>query len=300
MSVDLDHEALKHIESTLEFRDTEELLDIWRTEARREWSSVGLRAIGNVLTRRLGALPTPTETDEERRSRARRFLEQARTSEKANRLREALKHAQEAVHIAPEMAEAYTFLGLHWDSRGDLLGAIRSYRQALRLDPQQEEARDNLIEAERERRELAQQGYGVEAPEEVWEAEVGGYEEEVPDWVYLDGPALNCPGRPGHRTRMGRGGLDPMDTYCEEAYMVGLWLRQLLTLTLRLRNPIYGVAGLIIGGLASLPLVFTMAELPGDSYTVARLALTSIYWVPGVLLLGNVVLSFVRQSNDPE
>ena len=50
-------DAIRQIESRLEHRDTQDLLHIWRTEARREWSEDGLRAIANILARRLGALP---------------------------------------------------------------------------------------------------------------------------------------------------------------------------------------------------------------------------------------------------
>ncbi len=300
MTTDIDDEALERIERTLDTRETEELLTIWRTDARREWSANGLRAIGNILTRRLGALPNAIETNEQRQARAQRVLDKARKAEAAGRLKNALRHTQEAIRIAPDLADAHAFLGLYWDTRGDVLGAIRSYRVALRLDPEQVDARENLAGAEEERQELARLGYGVAAPAEVWEAEIEGYEEEVPDWVYLDPPARVCPGRPGYRTRMGRGGLDPMDMYCEEGYMSGLWLRQLATLTLRLRNPVYAIIGLFIGGLAALPLVFTLAELPGNKHAVAQLTVSAIYWIPGILLVSNAVLSLVRQDHEPE
>lgn len=298
MTADAGDDALERIVNILEVRDTEELLAIWQTEARREWSPIGLRAIGDILTRRLGALPDPSETDEQRRARARRVLEQARKAEAAGKLRNALQYAHEAILIAPDLAEAHATLGVFRDTQGDLVGAIRSYRQALRLDPQQADAREHLAGAEQDRQELVQQGYGVAAPQEVLEAEVEGYEDEVPDWVYLDPPALICLGRPGHRTRMGRGGLDPVDTNCEEGYILGLWLRQLATLSFRLPNPAYAVAGLLLGGLAALPLVFTLAELPGNGNTIARLAVTAMYWVPGVLLMGNAVLSLIRQATE--
>ncbi len=286
-------DAIQQIERRLEIRETQDLLDIWRTDARREWSEDGLRAIANILTRRLGALPPLAETDEQRQARARHILAEAEIDEESHHTRRARQHIQAALSIAPDLAEAHAAAGEYWDRRGDLAAAIRSYRQALRLDPTLAEARENLAGAEEDRRSLIRQGYGVSAPDELWEAEIEGYDEEAPDWVYLDGPALNCPGRPGHRTRSGRGGLDPIDTYCEEGYLVGLWLRQLVTLRFRPRHPIYRIAGLIIGGWAILPLLFVAMSAPGEVRSTARLVVTSMYWAPGLLLIVNLLISFV-------
>ena len=40
-------------------------------------------------------------------------------------------------------------------------------------------------------------------------------------------------GFPGYRTRPDRSGLDPVDTYREEAFMEGMFLKRLFTLKLR-------------------------------------------------------------------
>lgn len=294
MEPEIQDDSIRRIETLLEHRDTAELLDIWRTDARREWSEDGLRAIANVLVRRLGALPPPTETDEQRHARARRLLDQATRAETANRSREAWQHIQAAVSLAPDLAEAHVSMGRYWDRRGDLVAAIRSYRQALRLDPGLDEAREDLAGATEDRRELARQGYGVAAPQEVWDAELEPVDEVAPDWVYLDGPAMQCPGRPGYRTRSGRGGLDPIDTNCEQGYMVGLWLRQLVTLKLRPRHPLYQASGLVIGLFGILPLLVAVFDIPGDGYNPIRLACTAMYWVPGLLLIVNIGLSVIR------
>lgn len=291
-------DAIRQIESRLEHRDTQDLLHIWATEARREWSEDGLRAIANILTRRLGALPPREETDEQRHARARHLLALAGAEERANRSRQAWQHTQAALDVAPDLADVHAAAGQHWDRRGDLAAAIRCYRQALRLNPSLEEARENLAGAEEDRRDLISQGYGVSAPAELWEAEIEGHEEEAPDWLYLNQAALNCPGRPGYRTRSGRGGFDPVDTYCEEGYVVGLWLRQLVTLRLRPRHLIYRVVGLMIGGWALLPLVFVALGTAPDGRNTARLIATSVYWAPGLLLIVNLVLAFMFPNRE--
>ena len=293
-------DAIRQIESRLEHRDTQDLLHIWRTEARREWSEDGLRAIANILTRRLGALPPQAETDDQRHARARHRLALADAEERANRSRRAWQHTQAALDIAPELADVHAAAGQHWDRRGDLAAAIRSYRQALRLNPNLDEARESLAGAEEDRRDLIEQGYGVPAPADLWEAEIEGYEEEAPDWVYLTEAALKCPGRPGHRTRMRRGGLDPVDTYCEEGYVVGLWLRQLVTLRLRPRHLIYQVVGLLIGGWALMPLLFVALGTGSDVRDTARLMATSIYWAPGLLLIANMIVAFVSPNRETD
>jgi len=46
------------------------------------------------------------------------------------------------------------------------------------------------------------------------------------------------PGQPGHRTRIGRSGLDITDTRTETAYQQGLFLRYLFGFQIRTKNPL--------------------------------------------------------------
>jgi tetratricopeptide (TPR) repeat protein len=48
---------------------------------------------------------------------------------------EALAHLQQAITYQPDFAEAYQTLGLVWQDRMELEGAIASFRQAIALDP---------------------------------------------------------------------------------------------------------------------------------------------------------------------
>jgi len=61
------------------------------------------------------------------------------------------------------------------------------------------------------------------------------------------------PGMPGFRNRPKRSGLDPVDTYREEAFMEGVFYRRLFTLQVRTRNRFY-LALMTIGGVALLAL----------------------------------------------
>jgi hypothetical protein len=54
-------------------------------------------------------------------------------------------------------------------------------------------------------------------------------------------------GFPGYRIRPNRCGLDPMDTYAEQYFMLGIFLRNLFTLKLRTKNPFYLVLMLLFG-----------------------------------------------------
>ncbi len=55
------------------------------------------------------------------------------------------------------------------------------------------------------------------------------------------------PGQLGYRTRPGRTGLDPMDTYREEGLFLGIVLRQLLGVQVRTRNLLLIVLMLVLG-----------------------------------------------------
>jgi hypothetical protein len=75
----------------------------------------------------------------------------------------------------------------------------------------------------------------------------------------LDGTS-QLRGWPGLRTREGRSGLDPVDTSAESAHIYGVFIRKLLTLRVRTRNPfnlflmfVFGIFPPII-----LPFVFIL------------------------------------------
>ncbi|MFZ5856514.1 MAG: SecDF P1 head subdomain-containing protein [Chloroflexota bacterium] len=81
-------------------------------------------------------------------------------------LEEALIHCEAALEIKPDSAEAHNLRGLILDLIGNRGEAIQSYREAVRLDPNFEDARQNLAEADAEQRGQSFQLVGADDPEQ--------------------------------------------------------------------------------------------------------------------------------------
>jgi hypothetical protein len=101
---------------------------------------------------------------------------------------------------------------------------------------------------------------------------------------------INLPGFPGYRTRNNRLGLDPLDTAAEQGHMEGLFWRNLFTLRLRTKNPIYLML-MLIGSLFFLwpvPLgIMAFVEKGHFIFLFCTVPLS----VPGILLLINFTMS---------
>ncbi|MFL7793662.1 MAG: RDD family protein [Anaerolineae bacterium] len=80
-------------------------------------------------------------------------LDRAYALEEKNDLVNALRECEVAIQLAPDLAEAHNLRGIILDELGYAADAITAYREAVRLDPDFAEARENLIEAQDERRE---------------------------------------------------------------------------------------------------------------------------------------------------
>jgi hypothetical protein len=100
---------------------------------------------------------------------------------------------------------------------------------------------------------------------------------------------INLPGFPGYRTRNNRLGLDPLDTAAEQGHMEGLFWRNLFTLRLRTKNPIYLML-MLIGSLFFLwpvPLgIMAFVEKGHFIFLFCTVPLS----VPGILLLINFTI----------
>jgi hypothetical protein len=119
----------------------------------------------------------------------------------------------------------------------------------------------------------------------------------------------SLPGWPGYRNRPNRSGLDPMDTYLEEAFLVGIFLRKLITLQLRTKNRFY-LGLMFLAGLASLLLgipFWAIIPLQWDSYLVSDglrilglIIVTGLPLAMGTLLWINFVLSIAERNDIDE
>ena len=88
-------------------------------------------------------------TDAERLAVAKQYAEKARkTYGKWRNLKSALNDIDVAIQFEPESAEYHNLRGLILNANGKTADAINSYREAIRLDPSLEDAKVNLMDAE--------------------------------------------------------------------------------------------------------------------------------------------------------
>ena len=82
---------------------------------------------------------------------AQQNLERAYDYTEREECENALRECEIAIHLAPEWAEAHNLRGIILEELGQGEQAIAAYREAVRLDPDFEEAQQNLQELELER-----------------------------------------------------------------------------------------------------------------------------------------------------
>jgi tetratricopeptide (TPR) repeat protein len=78
---------------------------------------------------------------------ARQHLEQAYLAEEEDDFENALRECDLALQFAPNWAEAHNLRGIVLEALGRAEEAIAAYREAIRLDPGFDDARQNLREA---------------------------------------------------------------------------------------------------------------------------------------------------------
>jgi hypothetical protein len=101
----------------------------------------------------------------------------------------------------------------------------------------------------------------------------------------------SIPGLPGYRTRDGRSGYDPIDTRTEAAHTASVFVRDLFTRKLRIRNPIF----LLLSGLLGLALIipFLLAILELLNGHLVPLGTWITFLIPGIIGLA-VLLNFIK------
>lgn len=117
--------------------------------------------------------------------------------------------------------------------------------------------------------------------------------------------ALFLLGWPGHRTLPGRSGLDPLETYNEEAHMEGVVIRKLLTGHFRTTDSLSLVVMVLLSFLLSFPLILYLVatiasgSLIPSSWTILPLICYSPAWILSIFLMVNAVRS-VYSPVDPD
>jgi tetratricopeptide (TPR) repeat protein len=128
----------QQIYSRMQEKDTEELLDIWNRNDREEWSDDAFEIIHNILLERLGSVPEQADAEG--------HLERAYEYEDTAELEKALRECNAAIEVDPSLSDAYNLRGIVLEELGREEEAVEAYRQAIRLDPEFYEAKDNLFQ----------------------------------------------------------------------------------------------------------------------------------------------------------
>jgi tetratricopeptide (TPR) repeat protein len=208
----------------------------------------------------------------------------------------AMEECESARLLIPDLACAYNYLGLIYQTLGQLEQAIESYQRAVQLNPRFSAGYENLANAKECWQEEQYRLFSIAEPDEsqeptieLDESQIQESTEPLPQWLYMDKSSYILMGWPGHRTRQGRSGYDQLDSEFEFAHMQGVMIRLLLARKFRTHNPIYLVLMTIVGLLYFLfgisPVIF--GNLPGIFLGL----LFSPYSITGAMLLVNVFLS---------
>jgi len=243
---------------------------------------------------------------------ARKHLDQALEYLDQDEPQRAQEECDQARATLPGIAIAYNYLGLVLQASGQYQPAIDAYLESVRLNPRFYAARENLRSArvgmEEEHYHLAAFENRYDTLEETGEnfdfdesqaSEIPESVDPLPGWLYLDECAYLLAGWPGHRTRPGRSGYDPLDADFENAYMHGLMFRLSFSRKLRTRHPFYLFLMACFGMMFCLPLLFVgISFIHGDWAAFPVLIFSSPFWMLGLALWVNVYLSLGLNKSD--
>lgn len=237
---------------------------------------------------------------------SKQHLDQALEFAYSDQPEKALEECELARVSLLEIAPAYNFLGIVLQELNQIEPAIDSYLKAIQLNPRFYSARENLRNArvwlEEEQYYQASQISEVDELKEIETSNIVFDESQlieqdeidnlIPGWYYLDEKAFTLVGWPGHRTRPGRSGYDPLDSDFEQAHVTGMIIRSLITGKFRTRNPIYLFFMTCFGLYFCLPLLGLPGLLLSGWASIYLMVMLSPYLIVGFGLLVNVFLSF--------
>lgn len=237
------------------------------------------------------------------KSVAKKHLDQALEYANNEESEKALVECEIAKSLIPNLAIAYNYLGLIFQTLNKLESAIDSYLKAIQLNPRFYAARENLANArvawEEEQYRLVKNENPNDEQEsnfEFDESKIIVTNEPIPQWLYMDEKAFLLVGWAGHRTRQGRSGYDPLEGDFEFAHMQGVMIRLILSRNFRTRNPIYLVFMFLVGILYFLYGISPFAL--GNLFGIIAGIIYSPYSIFGAMLLVNVYLSLRLEKSD--
>jgi tetratricopeptide (TPR) repeat protein len=247
------------------------------------------------------------------RSSAKQHLDQALEYAYNDEIERALEECKIAKSTLPSIAIAYNYLGMILETLSQLESAIAAYLKAIQLNSRFYAARENLANArvwlEEEKylraadpslRELKDTGEVDARFDEILNSKTREDEFPIPGWWYLDADAFLLAGWPGHRTRPGRSGYDPLDRDFEFAHIQGVVIRRLVILRFRTRNPFYLLVMTYLGILYSLPLLGIVVLLLADLEMIPPMIFLIPYGIIGIAFLINVFLSLRLGKSSEE
>ncbi len=199
----------------------------------------------------------------------------------------------------PPLSSAHNELGLVFEEIEELEEAQILYQKASQLNPRLIAAFTNLRNINERLEALIYELPSVDQNnliEFVENGEWNGLIEPLPGWVYNNANAYFLRGTPGHRTLPGKSGLDPVESYAEDARVRGIIIRSLITFKLRTHNPVYLLSMAFFGTIMSLPFLYAIPALVlGDT---GLLAISMLNGVMGPFLLVNVFLSLITKRPE--
>ncbi len=128
------------IKTNLLTQDTDYLLDIWQNGDIDEWEEAVFEAVQEILLERLGVVP-PQSADRQ----VARFLDRVADDIENKAFDKAISGCESAIQIKPNSAAAYHYLGVIYDEMGQLETAIIHYQKAIQLDPDDQEAWEDML-----------------------------------------------------------------------------------------------------------------------------------------------------------
>jgi len=133
------------IYNNLIIKDTEELLEIWQSGDTSIWTEDTFEIVKEILVKRLGYVPPQSNE-----AQALRVLANVERHIDNNELEKALSECELAIQLNPNSAIAHNYRGEIYEEMGQLENAITNYQRAIQLDPEFEDAWENMriVEAE--------------------------------------------------------------------------------------------------------------------------------------------------------